>query len=533
MLWVSLAGLRLPLDFPRCEIPAVLAQKLGLAPSAILDWRISRLSVDARHGVEFVYGIEFALPDAEAEALLCVRTDLVRLPPAEHVPPVSGMEPLQDRPVVIGFGPAGIFAALRLAAMGYAPLVLERGKPLAEREVDVERFWQHGVLDPESNVQFGAGGAGTFSDGKLQSRGKDSRRAEVFAHLIEAGAPEDIAYYQGAHLGTDRLRRIVARLQEAAEAAGAEIRYHTKAAGLTREGCRLSGVAAANGVVLPAQACILSPGHSARDTFAMLEAAGLTLAAKAFAVGVRIEHHQQWIDKRQYRGFAGHPALGAADYRLAWQDPVSGRGVYTFCMCPGGNVIAAASEPEGVVVNGMSYADRGGSVANSAIVAIVTPGDFGGKGPLAGVEWQRSIERAAYQAAGGGYLAPCQLVGDFLTGQPSCGGYGGPAPTYRPGVVYTDLRSVLPDCVLAPIARALSVFNGIMPGFAAPGSPLTGVETRTSSPVRIVREADMCAPQWTGLYPAGEGAGYAGGIVSAAVDGLRAAEALIARFARP
>ena len=437
------------------------------------------------------------------------------------------------RPIIVGFGPAGIFAALCLARAGYNPLVLERGRPLAERVLDVERFWRGGVLNPESNVQFGIGGAGTFSDGKLQSRSKDQRQATVLADLVAAGAPEEIAYRQGAHLGTDRLRSIVARLQESAETAGAEVRYGAKATRLLGADGRLCSLRLADGTEIPADVCLLCPGHSARDTFFMLQEIGVSLAAKPFAVGVRIEHGQAWLDRRQYKGYAGHPALGAADYRLAWQDPISGRGVYTFCMCPGGKVIAAASETGGVVTNGMSYADRSGPTANSALVVTVGPADFGGDGPLAGVLWQRALEKAAFREGGGDYRAPVQLLGDFLAGRAEPAEEPDPMPTYRPGTKFADLHACLPECVSGPMARALPALDRLLPGFANPLAPLTGVETRTSSPVRILRDGEMTAPGWRGLYPAGEGAGYAGGIISAAVDGLRAAEAVIARYARP
>lgn len=530
--WFRLSGWRLPLHVKQDELPELLAGALGLGRAAILDWRLTRQSVDARREVCFVYAVEFAVEEGLGEKLRARRPDLVVVPDVLPINRMPGTEPLTKRPVVVGFGPAGIFAALYLAEKGYAPLILERGKPLAERVLDVEGFWRGGVLNPESNVQYGAGGAGTFSDGKLQSRGKDPRQAEVFARLIAAGAPAEIAYRQGAHLGTDRLRAIVARLQEQAEAAGAEVRYGARVTQVLREGGRLRGLRLADGSEIPLEVCLLCPGHSARDTFAMLHEAGVTLAAKAFAVGVRIEHSQETIDRRQYKGFAGHPALGAAEYRLVWQDPVSGRGVYTFCMCPGGQVIAAASETGGVVTNGMSYADRGGATANSAVVVTVGPADFGGEDPLAGIAWQRRLERAAFQAGGGTYHAPCQLVGDFLAGRPSAA-EPEPKPTYRPGVAMGDLRACLPECVTGPIARALPVFDRMLPGFAGPRVPLTGVETRTSSPVRIVRGPDLTAPGWEGLYPAGEGAGYAGGIVSAAVDGLRAAEAAVSRYARP
>jgi uncharacterized FAD-dependent dehydrogenase len=325
----------------------------------------------------------------------------------------------------------------------------------------------------------------------------------------------------------------VAELQAMAVAGGAEVRYGAKVAGFEARDGRIRAIHLADGTEIPARVCVLCPGHSARDTFAALAGAGVALAAKPFAVGVRIEHWQERIDRRQYKRFAGHPALGPADYRLAWQDPVSGRGVYTFCMCPGGYVIAASSETGGVVTNGMSYADRGGRSANSAIVTTVTPDDFGRTDPLAGAAWQKSLEEAAYRAGGGGYRAPCQLVGDFLAGRSSGGEEPDPAPTYRPGVTFGDLRACLPAPVADAIARALPVFDRLLPGFASPRAPLTAVETRTSSPVRILRGPQMTSPGWDGLYPAGEGAGYAGGIVSAAVDGIRAAEAVVERYARP
>jgi len=503
---------------------------------------IVKKSVDARDKdrVFLVYSVRLRLPPAMESKIISRKIKDVAVVPAEGEGALPGKleksragckgpEKSQFRPVVVGSGPAGMFAALALAEAGWRPIVLERGRAVAQRVQDVAKFWEQGTLDPESNVQFGEGGAGTFSDGKLTTGIKDSRCQRVLQAFADAGAPPEIQYQAKPHIGTDQLRRAVTNLRKAIEALGGEYRFGHKMTGIHSDAGRLSGIrverAAGDAYDLPVRQLILAVGHSARDTFAMLAAAGIPMEAKAFSIGVRIEHPQRLIDERQYGRFAGHPALGAADYKLAIHLP-GGRSVYTFCMCPGGQVVAAASEAEGVVTNGMSYYDRDGGNANSALLVGVTPEDFPSKGPLAGVEFQRMYERKAFELAGKTYRAPAQKTGDFLEGR--IGEDLGPwTTTYEPGVEPADLRGCLPKFVVEALREALPLLDRKLKGFAHPDGIMTGVETRSSSPVRILRDGTFQSAL-LGLYPCGEGAGYAGGIMSAATDGLRCAEALMA-----
>ncbi len=429
-----------------------------------------------------------------------------------------------QRPIVVGMGPAGLFAALRLAQVGLCPLVVERGKPVDARAQDVEAFWRGGAFNPESNVQFGEGGAGTFSDGKLNSGIKDPRCREVLETFARMGAPEEILWEAKPHIGTDRLRTVVRNLREEIIALGGEVRFETKLDGLLVEDNRLAAVKL-NGVEMPAQQLILAVGHSARDSFQMLLDAGAAMQQKPFSIGARIEHRQINVNRAQYGAAAEHPALGAADYKLSCHLP-DGRAAYTFCMCPGGRVVAAASEEGGVVVNGMSLFARDGENANSALLVSVQPGDYGGDDPLAGVRFQQKWERAAFAQGGGDYRAPAQRVGDFMSDRASSGA-GAVRPSYEPGVRWGRVDDCLPDYVVRDMKAAIVQFDRKLRGFADADAVLTGVETRSSSPVRILRGENCCALGIAGLYPAGEGAGYAGGILSAAVDGLRCAEALM------
>ncbi len=486
--------------------------------------RIARKAVDARRrsDVHFVYTLDVAVRD-EASALAQCR-DAAPAPANDYAPPTSAHIPA-ERPVVVGFGPAGMFAALALALAGLRPIVLERGQDAAARTETVERLRREGTLDPESNIQFGEGGAGAFSDGKLSTGVKDRRIPWVLDQLAAAGAPADITYEAKPHIGTDRLPGVCANIRRRIVALGGQVRFSTALLGLETAAGRLTGAVTARETI-PCSSLILAVGHSARDTFEML-CDLIPMAPKPFAMGVRIEHRQSDIDRAQYGAFAGHPALGPADYALAVELP-GGRRCYSFCMCPGGQVVPAASEPGMVCTNGASPCRRDLENANAALLVPAAPEDFPYGGPLGGMAWQRELERRAFEAAGGGYRAPAQTVGGFLQGGVSR--FGRVRPSYEPGVTVCDLRQTLPPFITGTIADALPVFDRKLRGFAAADAVLTGPETRSSSPVRMLRTDSLESPALAGLYPCGEGAGWAGGIMSAAIDGLRCAEALIARL---
>ncbi len=486
-----------------------------------------RKSIDARrkNNITFVCSVY-----AEAETAAGADETVLRLSgikPGDRalLQRPAGSETMPGRPVIVGFGPAGIFAALLLAECGFRPLVLERGGPVAERTAAVERFARGGPLDLQTNIQFGAGGAGTFSDGKLTTRIGDERCGYVLEELVRLGAPEDILWRAKPHIGTDVLREVVDRADARIRAMGGEIRYHARAERISDDALYVGEER------IPFGALILASGHSARDLYGELLSSGFAVEAKAFSVGVRMEHLQSDIDYAMYGDLAGKYGLSRADYALSHR--VGARGVYSFCMCPGGEVVAAASEEGGVVTNGMSCRARDGKNANAAIAVSVLPADYGAS-PAEAIAFQRSLERAAFAAGGGTYAAPCQTVGDFLAGR-----FGtAPTrvmPTYRGGdVVMTDFRGILPPFVTSMLEAGIADFGRKIRGFDAPFVTMTGVETRTSAPVRILREDGTClAPGHSRIYPCGEGAGYAGGIVSAAVDGIRVAQSILARFARP
>jgi uncharacterized FAD-dependent dehydrogenase len=508
------------------------ARRLGLPAGSIEKLDIIRRAVDARRksNIGFVYTLDVSLKVSEGQVLsrLAADRDVALRRPEALTPLVAGTRPLTSPPVVVGAGPAGLFAALTLAEHGYRPLLLERGRSVEARTEDVASFWRTGVFDPVSNVQFGEGGAGTFSDGKLTTRVNDPRMAGVLAALVAAGAPPEIMYAHKPHVGTDKLREVVVNLRRRIIAAGGTVEFEARVSDITVKDGALTGLTVNGQRHIPAQAVVLAVGHSARDTYRMLAERGLAMEAKPFAVGVRIEHPQQLIDQAQYGPQAGHPRLGAADYALVFQDRASGRAAYSFCMCPGGLVVAAASEEGGVVTNGMSLYDRASGQANSALVVTVGPDDWG-DGALAGVDFQRRWEAAAFAAGGGNYAAPVQAVGDFLAGRAD-GDKFLTRPSYRPGVRLANLGSCLPAAVAATLARALADFGRKIKGFDHPQAVMTGVETRTSAPVRLLRTTARMSVNLAGLYPAGEGAGYAGGIMSAALDGLAAAEAIISEY---
>lgn len=529
---LRLTELKLPLDHPPEALRAAILQRLGIKDDELLNVSIFKRSFDARkkHAMLMIYALDVEVKN-EAALLKQFRNDRHIMPTPDTTYRFVGQasEPLASRPVVVGFGPCGIFAALVLAQMGFKPIVLERGKAVRERTKDTWGLWRKHTLNPESNVQFGEGGAGTFSDGKLYSQIKDPKHygRKVIAEFVKAGAPEEIRYVSKPHIGTFRLVGVVEAMRHEIEALGGEIRFEQRVTDVLieegAEGKHIRGVTLASGETLRSDHVVLALGHSARDTFEMLHTRGVFIEAKAFSIGFRIEHPQSLIDKARLGPNAGNPLLGAADYKLV-HHAKNGRSVYSFCMCPGGMVVAAASEPNRVVTNGMSQYSRNERNANAGIVVGITPEDYPG-GPLAGIELQRMLESHAFELGGGNYEAPGQLVGDFLAGKPSTQ-LGSVEPSYQPGVRLTDLSTSLPDYAIEAIREALPAFDQQIKGFSMHDAVLTGIETRTSSPLRITRGEDYQSLNVKGLYPAGEGAGYAGGILSAGVDGIRVAEAV-------
>jgi len=531
---LRLTELRLPLDHPEPALRAAVLARLGIADAELLDLHVFRRGYDARKktAIQLIYTLDLTLRD-EAAVLRRHRGDRHVGPRPDTTYRFVGHAPagFTRRPLVIGAGPCGLLAALLLAQMGFRPIILERGKVVRERTKDTWGLWRRSALNPESNVQFGEGGAGTFSDGKLYSQISDPQHhgRKVLEEFVKAGAPEEILFVSKPHIGTFRLVTMVEHMRRSIEALGGEYRFESRVADLlidtAPDGRRqICGVALADGSVLESDHVVLAVGHSARDTFEMLERRGVYVEAKPFSIGVRIEHPQRMVNECRFGPFAGNKLLGAADYRLVHHCR-NGRAVYSFCMCPGGTVVAATSEPGRVVTNGMSQYQRAERNANSAVVVSITPEqDFPG-GPLAGIDLQRRLEEAAFRAGGGEYRAPAQTVGDFLAGRPSTT-LGEVVPSYKPGVTPTDLAACLPDYAVAAIREALPAFDRQLRGFARPDAVMTGVETRTSSPVRVKRGEDRQSLNTRGLYPAGEGAGYAGGILSAAVDGIKTAEAV-------
>jgi uncharacterized FAD-dependent dehydrogenase len=530
---LRLTEVKLPLDHTEREIEAAILKRLKIAANELVGYSIFRRGIDARNpsAIVFIYTL-----DIEVKHEMGVAARLRRDP---HVSPAPDTcyhfvarapAGLARRPVVIGTGPCGLFAGLILAQMGFRPIILERGKAVRERIRDTFGFWRNSVLNAESNVQFGEGGAGTFSDGKLYSRIKDPRHygRKVLTELVKAGAPPEILYVSKPHIGTFRLVAMVENMRETIHALGGEIRFQCKVADIdiekgTNGRGQVRGVVPAGGATIAADHVVLAVGHSPRDTFQMLYDRGVYIEAKPFSIGLRIEHPQSLIDRARYGKNAGHPLLGAADYKLVHHCK-NGRSVYSFCMCPGGTVVAAASEPGRVVTNGMSQYSRNERNANAGIVVGITPADYPGN-PLAGIAFQRHWEKRAFEAGGSNYCAPAQRVGDFIAGRPSTA-RGSVAPSYMPGVRMTDLSACLPDYAVAAIREALAAFDKQIKGFAMDDAVLTGVETRTSSPIRIKRNEQYQSLNTRGLFPAGEGAGYAGGILSAAVDGIEVAESV-------
>ncbi|MFM0053885.1 NAD(P)/FAD-dependent oxidoreductase [Caballeronia grimmiae] len=531
---LRLSEIKLPLDHPESAIePAVVARlaEIGVSADELVTFHVFRRAHDARKrsDIKLTYIIDVTLQD-EASALQRLKS---------HPHPHCGVTPDMAyrfvakapersnmlRPVVIGMGPCGLFAGLILAQMGFRPIILERGKAVRERTKDTWGLWRRNELNPESNVQFGEGGAGTFSDGKLYSQIKDPKHygRKVLDEFVKAGAPDDILYLSRPHIGTFRLVSMVEKMRATIHQLGGEVRFQQRVEDIDIDNGKVRGLRLSTGEVLRCDHVVLAVGHSARDTFEMLHSRGVYMEAKPFSLGFRIEHPQGVIDRARFGKFAGHERLGAADYKVVHHCS-NGRAVYSFCMCPGGTVVAAASEPGRVVTNGMSQYSRAERNANAGIVVGITPEDFPG-GPLAGIAFQRKWEERAFELGGGDYSAPGQLVGDFIAGRASAS-LGSVMPSYKPGVKPTDLSTALPDYVIEAIREALPELDKKIPGFAMHDAVLTGVETRTSSPIRVRRKDDYQSVNVDGLYPAGEGAGYAGGIYSAAIDGIEVAEAV-------
>ena len=520
---IRLRDISLPPEHAAAQLSYEAARMLKVSYSKIKKVKIIRRSIDARRkpDIKVIYTIDVSVDGNENKIIKqsgCKKAAIA--PVSFYRVPKTDTQP-KNRPVIIGFGPAGMFSALVLALAGLRPLVLERGEDAVSRHKKVEHFFATGELDAKSNVQFGEGGAGTFSDGKLNTGVNNPRIGWILEQFVAAGAREEILFDAKPHVGTDVLLTMVQNIRQRITSLGGEVRFNAQVTGIITDNGKLTGLQVGNDVI-PCDQAILAIGHSARDTFTMLNDMGIAMEPKPFSMGVRIEHLQSAVDEAQYG--MENPALPPADYKLVKH--LDDETVYTFCMCPGGYVVAAASEEGRVVTNGMSYADRDGENANAALLVTLNPKDFPYEGPLGGVCWQREIEEAAFAAGNKNYRAPAQKVGDFLLNRPSKKG-GTVKPTYRPGVTWCDLHDVLPSKITAALEKAIPMLDGNLKGFADPDSVLTAPETRSSSPVRIVRNEEKQSVSMSGLYPAGEGAGYAGGIMSAAIDGMLCAEKLI------
>ncbi len=504
----------------------LIIKKLKMPARDLLDYSIYKKSIDARKKPQIFYNYTLDISVTNEAALLNKHPNLKPSPDLSYKNVTKGSQLMANRPLIIGTGPAGLAAGLLLARNGYKPLILERGAAVEERSQSIRHFWQGGSLDPNTNVQFGEGGAGTFSDGKLTTLINDIRCQVILRELVAAGAPQEILYQHKPHIGTDRLKIIVKNIRNRIIAYGGEVRFNSLVTDFIIEKQEIKGVIINHAEPVKAEVVLLAIGHSARDTVQVLYEKGVKIHPKSFAIGLRIEHPQSLINRAQY-GDNPHPNLGAAEYKLAYHSP-NGRSAYTFCMCPGGQVVAAASEEGKLVTNGMSKSKRDGSNANAALLVGVNPADYGSDEPLAGIAFQRKYEKLAYSLGGANYRAPAQLTGDFLLGRASQG-LGEVLPSYEPGITLTKLDNVLPDYVIATLREAIPYFAKRLRGFDRYDSILTGVETRTSAPIRITRDSKGVS-NIKGLYPVGEGAGYAGGIMSSALDGIKAAEKVIQEY---
>jgi len=508
----------------------IILSRLKINENDLLKFIIFKKSIDARkkENIFYVYTIDADIRNEEKILNKYSSIGIIPTPDLSYKGVQKGTELMNDRPVIVGMGPAGLFAGLMLARNGYRPIILERGEDVDARTTKINRFWNGGILDTESNVQFGEGGAGTFSDGKLTTLINDKRCHVVLEEFVKAGAPQEILYKSKPHIGTDILKSTVKNIRQEIISCGGEVRFKSKVTDFIIKDGKIVALVINNTEILNCDIVLLAIGHSARDTFQVLYDRGIAMTQKPFSIGVRIEHPQHIIDKAQYGEFAGYPGLGAADYKLSYHSK-TGRAAYTFCMCPGGYVVAAASEEKGIVTNGMSEHKRDGENANSALLVNVTPADFNSLHPLAGMEFQRKWERLAFKIGGENYRAPAQLTGDFLADRPSTQ-WGSVKPSYKPGVTFARLKDCLPEYVIATLKEAIPYFDKKIKGFAMWDSILTGVETRSSSPVRINRD-DNYISNIEGIYPMGEGAGYAGGIMSSAVDGIKTAEKVMMKYA--
>lgn len=530
---IRISNINLNIDDDIEILEKKICTKLKINKEAIKKIDIIKKSIDARkkNDIKFNYCIDITCEN-EKKIISRIHDKDIKIEENKEVETLlRGTEELKSRPVVIGFGPAGIFAALTLARQGYKPVVYERGEDVDNRTLTVERFWNTGELNVESNVQFGEGGAGTFSDGKLTTRIKDNRCTFVLEELIKAGAPNEIKYESKAHVGTDLLKNVVKNIREEIKSLGGTVNFNSKLEKINGENGQLESIVV-NGQKIECKALILAIGHSSRDTYEMLHKENVSMEAKAFAIGVRVEHPQELINISQYGTNHNNSKLGAADYRLTYQSENLNRGVYSFCMCPGGVVVAAASEEGKLVSNGMSYHARNLENANSALVVTVSPEDFKGDSPLRGMEFQRYYESLAFKLGGGNFKAPIQLIGDFMKDRPSTK-LGSVIPSYTAGYEFKELKNCLPTYVIEALKEGIQNFDKKIKGYAMEDAVLTGIETRTSAPVRIHRNTNLESANVSGLYPAGEGAGFAGGIISAAVDGIKVAEYIIQKFDCP